>query len=603
MNNKKLIILFTLVLMVVNAMAQNVYSLCDYHDSIGYYAGVALNGQLLYKTVSKPYSSGYSPITVICDANGDVFWLMEEDSHFRWQIWKNGEFLSQHYYTCDLFLYNDEVLCAGYDSKQTSEGTYIDVAVVRRCSDNSIYWELGDGVHPSRITDVEVDKQTGIPYFCGEIIDGKRRAVVWKGQELFYQCPDIINNETLEYSYATEISVDSGDVYARIKVESASITWCIMKNGNIVHSTDAYNIIDGLTVFKGNLYYCLQKPIQNEYYLAKKIDDQEIQIIDFYADGPLFKPYKTHHFSDDLMVVGQCNGHGRIWRNGEVSCLENSTTVYDVFIDTHFIGQEWYYEILNDDGSITYQHLEYAADTTIGTQRPKIIIRSNTQYDRDTIITEVTHEYIYEENGIVYWWNKDLEEFTTLYDLTADVGDEWEIKVGTESLTMHVDAVENYEYEDKTYRMLHVSDEDDLFSGDIVCGIGHLTSFFPERLMNRGKGYSVTSLRCYWVEGNLVFKINRDDCDAIYTELHHGLDETMENGFVVYPNPANDVLFVETRLIAFLQTQTYRITNLVGQTVLSGNITTENQQINIESLPEGLYFISVGERIVKFMKR
>ena len=268
-------------------------------------------------------------------------------------------------------------------------------------------------------------------------------------------------------------------------------------------------------------------------------------------------------------------------------------------------NSEWFYEILNDDGSVTYQHLEYAADTTIGTQRPKIIIRSNTQYDRDTIITEVTHEYIYEENGIVYWWNKDLEAFTMLYDLMADVGDEWEIKVGTDSLTMHVDAVENYEYGGKTYRVLRVSDENGFFSGDIVSGIGHLTSFFPERLMNRGKSYRVTGLRCYWVEGNLVFKINRDDCDAIYAELHNGIEEdgpsTGSGTFVVYPNPASNILFVQTLRATSLPAETYRITNLMGQTVLSGNITSENQQINIEKLPAGIYFISVNEQTVKFV--
>ncbi len=268
-------------------------------------------------------------------------------------------------------------------------------------------------------------------------------------------------------------------------------------------------------------------------------------------------------------------------------------------------NSEWYYEILNDDGSTTYQHLEYAADTTIGTQRPKIIIRSNTQYDRDTIITEVTHEYIYEENGIVYWWNKDLEAFTMLYDLMADVGDEWEIKVGTDSLTMHVDAVENYEYDGKTYRMLHVSDENGLFSGNIVSGVGHLTSFFPERLMNRGKGYRVTGLRCYWVEGNLIFKINRDDCDAIYADLHNGIEEdgpsTDSRTFVVYPNPANNVLFVQTVHAPSLPAKTYRITNLMGQTVLSGNIIAETQQINIEKLPAGMYFINVNEQTVKFV--
>ena len=181
-------------------------------------------------------------------------------------------------------------------------------------------------------------------------------------------------------------------------------------------------------------------------------------------------------------------------------------------------GAEWYYEILNDNGSITYQHLECAADTTINSERPKIIIRSNTQYDKD-LHTEVTHEYIYEENGVVYWWNKTLEEFTVLYNLGAGVGDEWEIKVGTESLTMHVDAVENIDYEGRTFRMLRVSDENDLFSGNIVCGIGHLTSFFPERLMTRGKSYCIEGMRCYWVNGDLTFKIGDEDCDAIYLML------------------------------------------------------------------------------------
>jgi len=264
---------------------------------------------------------------------------------------------------------------------------------------------------------------------------------------------------------------------------------------------------------------------------------------------------------------------------------------------------EWYYEIEWEDGNITYQNLECEGDTIIGNERPKIIIRSNTQYDRDTII-EVTHEYIYDNNGIVYWWNKDLEEFTTLYNLTANVGDEWEIKVGTESLIMHVDAVEIYEYEGKTYRILRVSDPDDLFSGDIVCGIGHLTSFFPERLMNRDKGYRVEGLRCYWIGDELVFKMGDEDCDAIYSEIH-GVEEngpsTGSGTLVVYPNPANNVLFVQTLRATSLPTETYRITNLMGQTIHSGNITAENQQIDISGLPSGMYFISVGEQTVKFV--
>jgi hypothetical protein len=47
----------------------------------------------------------------------------------------------------------------------------------------------------------------------------------------------------------------------------------------------------------------------------------------------------------------------------------------------------------------------------------------------------------------------------------------------------------------------------------------------------------------------------------------------------------------------------YRITNLTGQTVLTGNITVENQQINVSDLPQGMYFITVGDVTQKFVVR
>ena len=198
-----------------------------------------------------------------------------------------------------------------------------------------------------------------------------------------------------------------------------------------------------------------------------------------------------------------------------------------------------------------------------------------------------------------------MEEFTVLYDFGAHEGDEWEIKVGNESLVTHVDAVENIEYEGKTYRVLHVSDPEDLFSGDIVCGIGHLTSFFPERLMDNGDGLRVEGLRCYWVEDELVFKPGDEDCDAVYEELH-GIDEddpsTGSGIFTVYPNPTNGILTIHHSSFR-IQNSEFRITNLMGQTLMTGQITAETQQINVSSLPQGMYFISVGDVTRKFVVR
>ena len=265
---------------------------------------------------------------------------------------------------------------------------------------------------------------------------------------------------------------------------------------------------------------------------------------------------------------------------------------------------EWYYEILNENGTITYQYMYQAGDTIINDEPTHILVKINTLYDKG-LREEVTHEYVFELNGKLYWWNKRSGLFTVLYDYEAEVGDSWNIFVGTEILTMHVDGVDYIEYEGVSYRVLHVSDPDDLFSGDIVCGIGHLTSFFPVKLMDNRDGVRVEGMRCYWSEGELVFKYGDEDCDAVYSEVH-GVEEdglsTGSGALTVYPNPTNDVLTIHHSAFR-IHHSAFRITNLMGQTLLTGQITAENQQINVSSLPEGMYFITIGDVTRKFVVR
>ena len=276
------------------------------------------------------------------------------------------------------------------------------------------------------------------------------------------------------------------------------------------------------------------------------------------------------------------------------------------------IRHEWYYEIQNENGSITYQYMYQAGDTIINNDTAHILVKINTLYDKD-LHQDVTHEYVYERDGKLYWWNKILGEFTVLYDYEAEEGDEWEIKVGTESLMMHVDAVQMVTYKSQTYRILSVSDPNDLFSGDIVCGIGHLTSFFPERLMDNGDGIRVEGMRCYWSDSKLVFKYGEEDCDAIYSEVH-GVEEdgpsTGSGTFAVYPNPTNGILTIHHSSLTTsnashfsIQHSEFIITNLMGQTVLSGNINADNQQIDVSSLPQGMYFITFVGETQKFVVR
>ena len=276
--------------------------------------------------------------------------------------------------------------------------------------------------------------------------------------------------------------------------------------------------------------------------------------------------------------------------NGGLPIPTNGEIIYPLF------GTEWYYQILNADGSITYQHLEFAAnDTTIHHKDVTIIIKTNTLYDKGLKYEEVTHEYIYQEGNEIYWYNKSEDEFTVLYDFGAVAGNEWEIKVGNETVLMHVDSVTFVNYEGGSYRkMMVVSDNDGVFSGEILCGMGHTTSFFPENLTN--KDYNVEGIRCYWNEEELVLKFGDEDCDWVYEQYHTDLDELVVNEkFRVYPNPTNGILFIIPHNVDSSNISSeYRIINLMGQILMKGEINGKNQQIDVRLLPQGMYFITVG---------
>ena len=280
---------------------------------------------------------------------------------------------------------------------------------------------------------------------------------------------------------------------------------------------------------------------------------------------------------------------------------------YNIVEQSFPILSEWYYEITDDDGNITYQHLEYMADTTIGSDRSKIIVRTNQIYDK-LGQNEVTHEYIKEHEGKVYWWNKELQEFTVLYDYVADVDDKWEIKVGMERVVVHVDSVGIFEYQGNQRKILHISDLNNVFTGDIVVGYGHLTSFFPEKLMNKNANYKVDGLRCYWVNDALLYHHGDEDCDAIYQSIHSTV-ESFPQSFTLHPNPTTGHITLSLASTMSDDNQlsqndvpvTFLITSPLGQPLLSGSIHSTPCQINVSSLAPGLYFLSVGAQTLKFV--
>ena len=99
----------------------------------------------------------------------------------------------------------------------------------------------------------------------------------------------------------------------------------------------------------------------------------------------------------------------------------------------------------------------------------------------------------------------------------------------------------------------------------------------------------VYSVNCVYIRGE-------EQCESEWWDVQFWITDTEENtdgSINVYPNPTNGILVVETQHSTSLPTNSYCITNLLGQTVLQGTLTAETQQINVSELPDGLYLIRI----------
>ena len=444
--------------------------------------------------------------------------------------------------------------------------------------------------------DVQVGSSTGltdydIMLFCSGIAGGYGNdfhIISWDHNAIFNV------NVTNCYNHASvRCEVEEG---LAVETTVSGISGCAISESELVpelHVSNCYHVgeliadeANGIT--PADTLEVLE--VNNSYYLEGNAPDNGI------GTPKTDEEMKSQAFVDLLNGDGPVTFYFDEWGvNGGYPVLDDKKPF--------LANSEWYYEIVMADGRICYQYLQCAGDTTIGSERPKVVVRTNQIYDKESI--EVTHEYLLERNDMVYWWNKELEEFTVLYDFRAEAGDEWVIKVGRESVKVHVDAVETYDDPEtgRTYRMLRVSDQGNIFSGEIICGIGHTTSLFPEKLMGHRAKFQVDGLRCYWNNQVLVLHTSTDDCDAIYSQFH-GVDETiLTEGVRVYPNPTDGIIVVETQDLASLQGQTteYRITNIMGQTLMSGMSLQPNLTLDVSSLPAGIYFISIGQYTTKFI--
>jgi predicted extracellular nuclease len=121
-----------------------------------------------------------------------------------------------------------------------------------------------------------------------------------------------------------------------------------------------------------------------------------------------------------------------------------------------------------------------------------------------------------------------------------------------------------------------------VFQGADTCEIGKLMFPFPTAVV--GTYYNVTGCVNYSFSQFMVEPRNTADI-----EIYNSVSENAMNNLSMYPNPVASVLNISN----MENVDQIRVVNLLGETVSNHSVSGSTASINVNSLPNGIYFVSL----------
>ena len=316
---KKLLAITMMLILAMNLNAQDVYSVGSYNVNNGTIAALYKNGNRLYTAHIPNQTSKATRVT--CNSQGDVFWWVNfydypDGTYNHTEIRLNDHVYASNenhreVHIADMYCLKDTVYYAGYQYNEDS----VLVATVWKGSEFETHWVMGDGVHPSSIAFSDIDKRTGIPYFCGYIIDDKKRAAIWKAQELlstFEQ--DSIYEAPITSSYASQISVENGHVYTIGEFEQQGFPIpALWKDNVLVRYVQPYfDVLHCICAFDDSYYYGYTSRWQYYDAILKDYNSEVLQLEYAYCIQSTFT---------DIYVLGKdFDNKFYVWKNFEKQC-------------------------------------------------------------------------------------------------------------------------------------------------------------------------------------------------------------------------------------------------------------------------------------------
>lgn len=262
-------------------------------------------------------------------------------------------------------------------------------------------------------------------------------------------------------------------------------------------------------------------------------------------------------------------------------------------------GATWYYNYQNfwHEG---YIKIEYSKDTLLAGQNCKVLQKTSIIYDflaSETDTNVYGFEYTFIDSNIVYAYRN--HQFKQIYDFNALTGDTcfvagWDSAYSfngcSEDGEVYVDSTDSVTIGLYALKRIFVypTDSSDWSIGDeIVQRIGSFGFMIPWPTFNCVVDvYEGGDLRCYYDSAFGLYQVGTTPCDFIV-----GIDESITgNGINVFPNPACSFIQVENNQPQALMLEIFSI---IGQLVLSKNLSDQTSIISVQDLDAGMYFLRV----------
>ncbi len=261
------------------------------------------------------------------------------------------------------------------------------------------------------------------------------------------------------------------------------------------------------------------------------------------------------------------------------------------------IGATWHYMIpaFNFLDPVTYVKYEVTGDTMINGKQASIVYRTH-GFDVSNLPNPF---FLHYDSNRVYWHNEHLNDFYLLYDFNANAGDSWLIRLPCDTssppnhfldtIRYNVISTDSVIVNGIVLKRMVISSMWSA-SNTLVEKVGMLSEGYPNSTFFCGYGIADPSpwlMRCYEDSILGLFKgPDPDPCDTIYIKVD--LEEKIQNKITFHPNPANQILRIESDRII----QKILVQSLTGTTLFRMDNNSNNFEIDVSEIPNGLYLIS-----------